>query len=139
MLALAGGSGGLGGGIMGGNLGMVGNLGMGLGMGAMGMSPQEYAFLDNAVKSVVGTHASPDMTLLTYASQQGGPPRTIFQMLGYVPFLQNIARNVGLQPSLGSSSQQTGTSAGQNIDNIIMQRAVQLMTSGGLATQPMLI
>ncbi|XP_045198888.2 uncharacterized protein LOC123553207 [Mercenaria mercenaria] len=134
MLALAGG---LGGGGMGtGSMGMGGGaFSAGLGMSMAGMSPAEYAVLDNAVKSVVGPHASPDMALITYAERQGGVPRNVFQMMGYIPFLQNLARTVGLQPTAGSGQTGTGTNQALNTDAIVMQRAVQWMQRNGLMGQ----
>ncbi|XP_060556513.1 uncharacterized protein LOC132717127 [Ruditapes philippinarum] len=120
MLALMGGGG------MG---GMTGGMSAGLGMGIGGMSSMEYATLDNAVKAIVGPHASPDMALINYATQQGGSPRGFMQMMGYIPFLQNIARTVGIRPVPGDTQ---NNNVAQNSDSIIMQRSVRWMRNNGL-------
>ncbi|XP_045198887.1 uncharacterized protein LOC123553206 [Mercenaria mercenaria] len=130
MLALAGGLGGRGMGT--GSMGMGGGTySAALGLAAAGMTPAQYAVLDNTVKSVVGPHASPDLALITYAKHQGAAPRNAFQFMGYMPFFQNIARTVGVQPSTGSGQTGTGTNQAQNTDAIVMQKAVQWMQRNG--------
>lgn len=108
---------------------MGGGMSAGLGIGVGGMSPAEFAVLDNAVKNIVGPHASPDMALINYATQQGGTPRGFMQVLGYVPFFQNIARSVGIRPVPGEPQ---NNNAAQNTDSVVLQRAIRWSQSNGI-------
>jgi hypothetical protein len=111
--------------------GGVGNnrLSASLAIGVAEMPPMQYAVLNNAVQNVVGPHASPDMALIAYAANQGGPPRTVLQIFGYIPFLQNIARKVGLGPVPGDVQNHNGAT---NINDIIMQRSIRWMRTRGV-------
>jgi hypothetical protein len=84
--------GGGGGGMMGGMNSMMGGGGTSTGVGGGIAANMIRQHVSNAVQFIVGPEAKPDQAIMAYATSQGRVPRTMFEMLPYLPYLQEIAR-----------------------------------------------
>lgn len=86
------------------------------------MGPADMARLVAAVREIVHPQAMPTPDMIMIATQQGGPPTTMMQMMQYTPSMVAMASRLGVKPP-GIN----GTVTPQQLQEYIVQRGMNWM------------